>query len=79
MRLIDADKLKDEIAENYDRQSDVMISCFKCHGKGVYDEPVFDESDEFIGWETVPCEVCYSTGKITLEFYEELQRKMREK
>lgn len=98
MKLIDADKLKDEIAENYvskrkmlkgwdkeaiavmdivDRQSDVAITCCKCHGKGVHDVVVYNESCEIIGWNPTLCEVCHGTGKISLQFYEDLQRGCR--
>ena len=98
-KLIDADKLKESIAEKYvgqrrtkkewleeslsimetiDSQPEVMITCCKCHGKGklpcvrnVWGNDMLDE------WEQDKCEVCHGTGKITLEFYEELQRGCR--
>lgn len=58
-----------------------MITCCKCHGKGTYDVPQYWCGDEFElhgeNWETHKCEVCHGTGKITLEFYEELQRGCR--
>lgn len=103
-KLIDADKLKESIAEKYvskrrtkkdwseealsvmekiDSQQEVMITCPKCHGKGTYDVPIgetvwgedgFYEKTE---WESRHCELCNGTGKITLEFYEKLQKGCR--
>lgn len=96
-KLIDADKLKDDIKclkfilkeDEWDEddemailatinsQHEVKITCCKCHGKGVYDVAVYNESGKMIGWNPTLCEVCKGTGKITLEFYEELQRGCR--
>jgi len=57
----------------------VLLSCPKCHGKGVYEVAVFDEENEV--WtgeaENVHCELCYGTGKVTLEFYESIQKASR--
>ena len=97
-KLIDADKLKESIAEKYvskrrakkdwseealsvmetiDSQQEVMITCPKCHGKGTYYVPIFDYGEFPTRYENRECEVCKGTGKITLEFYEELQRGCR--
>ena len=97
-KLIDADQLKESIAEKYvsqrrtkkdwseealsvmetiDSQHEVMITCPKCHGKGVYDVAAYNESGEIIGWNPTLCEVCKGTGKISLQFYEDLQRGCR--
>ena len=97
-KLIDADKLKERIAEKYvskrrakkdwseealsvmetiDSQQEVMITCPKCHGKGTYYVPIFDYGEFPTRYENRECEVCKGTGKITLEFYEELQRGCR--
>ena len=96
---IDADKLKESIAEKYvskrrtkkdwseealsvmeiiDSQPDVMITCMKCHGAGTYRVPIIDDNGEWTDeWEICKCEVCKGTGKITLEFYEKLQKGCR--
>ena len=56
------------------------ITCFKCHGKGTYSAPILDDNGEWIDkWESCHCEVCGGTGKITLAFYEELQKGARDK
>ena len=54
-----------------------MITCPKCHGKCVYDVPVYNQAGEMCGWNPTLCELCGGVGKITLEFYEEIQRKCR--
>lgn len=67
----------DNLKQALEEAKNPMITCFKCHGKGVYDVAVCNESGEFIGWNPTLCEVCKGTGKITLEFYEDLQRRCR--
>ena len=59
------------------KKEDIVITCCKCHGKGVYDVAVYSDSCEFIGWNPTLCELCHGTGKITLEFYEKLQKGCR--
>ena len=98
-KLIDADKLKESIAEKYvskrrakkdwseealsvmetiDSQQEVMITCMKCHGEGTYRVPILDDNGEWgYKWESCKCEVCNGTGKISLQFYEDLQRGCR--
>ena len=66
-----------EMMELVDNQPAVLLSCPKCHGKGVYDVAVYSESSEIIGWNPTLCEVCKGTGKISLQFYEDLQRGCR--
>lgn len=57
---------------------DMEISCCKCHGAGVYGVPHLDDNGEWDGRLDVRrCEVCGGTGKITLAWYEELQKEMR--
>jgi len=58
---------------------DMEISCFKCHGAGVYGVPLDDngEWDGKLDLDVRRCEVCGGTGKITLARYEELQKGMR--
>ena len=59
---------------------DMEISCFKCHGLGTYNAPILDDNGEWTDeWESCHCEVCGGTGKITLAFYEELQKGARDK
>ena len=59
---------------------DMEISCFKCHGLGTYNVPILDDNGEWTDeWESCHCEVCGGTGKITLAFYEELQKGARDK
>ncbi len=56
------------------------ITCFKCHGKGTYKAPILDVCGEWTGlWKPCHCEVCGGTGKITLAFYEKMQKRMRDK
>ena len=55
------------------------LTCFKCHGKGVYGVPHLDDNGEWDGrLDTCRCEVCGHTGKITLAWYEKLQKGMRD-
>ena len=61
-------------------QPAAQITCSKCHGIGTYKIPIFDED----AWELSKmsqdciCELCHGSGKIDIDFYEELQRKVRE-
>ena len=101
-KLIDADKLKEALAEEFvhlrksvlpcewknwdknallamktvDNQPSILISCPKCHGKGVYDVPAFD-GDELKGYNPSLCGICGGVGKITVEHYEEYQERCR--
>lgn len=57
---------------------DMKISCFKCHGLGVYGVPCLDDNGEWTDeWESCHCEVCGGTGKITLKAYEWFQTQQR--
>ena len=61
-------------------QEETMITCPKCHGKGTYLVPYcVDESTFEIAWEEQDCEICQGLGKVKLKFYEELQKRMRDK
>lgn len=66
-----------EVMEMVDKQDEVLLSCPKCHGNGSYEVPVCGEGGEFYRYEPNLCETCKGTGKVTLEFYEELQRRCR--
>lgn len=61
-------------------QPATQITCSKCHGMGTYRVPIFDDET----WELskmskqVICELCHGSGKLDVDFYEELQRKIRE-
>ena len=98
-KLIDADKLKESIAEKYvskritkkdwleealsvmetiDSQQKVMITCCKCHGHGSYLVPSYEAFDiNKDEWERRECELCHGTGKISLAFYEDIQKRCR--
>lgn len=52
------------------------VTCPKCHGKGTYTIPFYDD-DVLVDWQEEDCEICDKTGKITLDYYEYLQGKMR--
>jgi DnaJ-class molecular chaperone len=68
------DKLKQALEE----AKNPMITCCKCHGKGSYLVPSYEAFDiNKDEWERRECELCHGTGKITLEFYESLQRGCR--
>ena len=57
---------------------DMKITCFKCHGSGVYGVPYLDDNGEWDGRLDVrKCEVCGGTGKITLKAYELFQKGIR--
>ena len=73
----------DNLKQALEEAKKPMITCCKCHGKGTYDVPsgetVWGEDGfyEKTEWESRRCEVCHGTGKITLEFYEKLQKGCR--
>ena len=97
MKLIDADKLKDDfkclkfiikedewnnddemaVLATINAQPKALLSCPKCHGNGTY--KALDDIDEHGQWtyKKNNCEVCHGTGKMTIEFYEELQKGCR--
>lgn len=57
-----------------------MITCCKCHGMGSYIVPSYEAFDiNKDEWERRECEVCKGTGKISLVFYEDLQRCVRKR
>ena len=57
-----------------------QITCSKCHGTGTYKVPILDEDTWELSkmYENHICELCHGSGKIDVDFYEELQRKVRE-
>ena len=63
--------------ELVDNQPTVLLSCPKCHGKGTYKIPISVEEWYGGGWETRPCELCHATGKVSIEFYESIQKASR--
>ena len=70
----------DNLKQALEEAKNPMITCCKCHGKGVYGVPKFDDETympSMTEWEDRPCEVCKGTGKISLAFYEDLQRGCR--
>ena len=55
-----------------------MITCCKCHGKGKYEAYEWDEEIKCVKYpKTAECELCHGTGKISLQFYEDLQKGCR--
>ena len=60
-------------------QDKIMITCCKCHGKGSYNalNLVSEDGDMMVKPEPSTCELCKGTGKISLQFYEDLQRGCR--
>ena len=70
------------VLEFVDCLPEALISCPKCHGKGEY-EVAHYEDDELLDcveiWESRHCELCYGTGKVSVEFYEMIQEKSRGK
>ena len=73
----------DNLKQALEEAKNPMITCPKCHGKGTYDVPsgetVWGEDGfyEKTEWESRHCELCYGTGKVTLEFYESIQKRCR--
>ena len=54
------------------------ITCCKCHGKGTYEAYEWDDEINCVKYpKTAECKVCHGTGKITLKFYEQLQKGCR--
>ena len=63
-----------------DEQKDIIITCCKCHGHGSYLVPSYEAFDiNKDEWERRECEICKGTGKISLVFYEDLQRCVRKR
>ena len=59
-------------------QDKIMITCCKCHGKGEYEAYEWDEEIKCIKYpKTAECELCHGTGKISLQFYEDIQKGCR--
>ena len=56
-----------------------MITCCKCHGKGSYNALNLVDGDVMVKPEPSTCELCKGTGKISLAFYEDLQRSVRKR
>ena len=63
-----------------EEQKEILITCCKCHGQGSYLVPSYEAFDiNKDEWERRECEVCKGTGKISLAFYEDLQRCVRKR
>ena len=68
------DNLKQALAE----AKNPMITCCKCHGHGSYLVPSYEAFDiNKDEWERRECELCHGTGKISLAFYEDIQKGCR--
>ena len=61
-----------------EEQKEILITCCKCHGQGTYQVPYYVD-DSTVEWEERDCELCQGLGKITLAFYEDLQRSVRKR
>ena len=60
-----------------EEQKEILITCCKCHGAGKYrvlNLDSLDGEDYAERWYERKCELCKGTGKISLAFYEDLQR-----
>jgi DnaJ-class molecular chaperone len=63
-----------------EEQKEILITCCKCHGQGSYLVPSYENFDiNKDEWEKRECELCHGTGKISLAFYEDLQRCVRKR
>ena len=62
-----------------EEQKEILITCCKCHGKGSYNalNLVSEDGDMMVKPEPSTCELCKGTGKISLQFYEDLQKGCR--
>ena len=72
---------KEIIMSVINTEPQVLLSCPKCHGKGEYKVPIFEDDcllDCVETWETRRCELCNGIGKMTIEFYEMIQSHARE-
>ena len=70
----------DNLKQALEEAKNPMITCCKCHGAGKYGVPIIDENGEWTcKYRTCECELCHGTGKITLAFYEDLQRCVRKR
>ena len=68
----------DNLKQALEEAKNPMITCCKCHGQGSYLVPSYKDFDiNRDEWEKRECEVCKGTGKISLQFYEDLQRGCR--
>lgn len=60
-----------------EEQKEILITCCKCHGKGSYNALNLVDGDMMVNPEPSTCELCKGTGKISLQFYEDLQKGCR--
>ena len=61
-----------------EEKKEILITCCKCHGMGSYLVPSYKDFDiNRDEWKKKECELCKGTGKISLQFYEDLQRGCR--
>ena len=68
----------DNLKQALEEAKNPLITCCKCHGKGKYDAYEWDEEIKCVKYpKTAECELCKGTGKISLAFYEDLQRGCR--
>ena len=68
----------DNLKKALEEAKNPMITCCKCHGYGSYLVPSYEDFDiSKDEWERRECELCKGTGKISLAFYEDLQRGCR--
>lgn len=67
----------DNLKQALEEAKNPMITCCKCHGKGSFDIPIFDYGEFPTRYENRECELCKGTGKISLAFYEDIQKGCR--
>ena len=68
----------DNLKQALEEAKNPMITCCKCHDMGSYLVPSYENFDiNKDEWAKKECELCKGTGKISLAFYEDIQKGCR--